>query len=98
MSVAATSISVRLVSHDDAIPTSHLIVLSHGIDGRASDLHAIRDEIASADSPGVEVWETRSNEGGTHAGVFRCAERLALLHGASPVFENGHEAVKPIIF
>ena len=62
----------------------HLIVLAHGIDGEAKDLHAIRDEIQrhSSGKPwkedlAVEVWSTRVNEGSkTHAGIFDCADRL----------------------
>lgn len=57
--------------------TTHLIILAHGIDGAASDMHAVREAILGLHIAGVEVWETRANEGSfTHDGIFKCAERI----------------------
>ena len=58
-------------------PTTHLIVMAHGIEGTVRDLHAIRDEIYALRCPGIECFDTKKNHySGTHAGIMRCADQV----------------------
>lgn len=86
----AISASSVLVTHVTE-RLKHLVVLHHGIDGDAKDLHAIRHAIERRGVAGVECWETRANEGKTHAGIFACADRVwtvllpLLTHHSGPL-------------
>ena len=75
----------------------HLVLLNHGIDGAASDMHAVKVALEALNEPGLETFETEVNEGKTHTGVEQCAERYwAALQVKLAAILGGNEATGPL--
>ena len=55
----------------------HLVVLVHGLYGRARDLHYLEEQVRKLGRDRVLVLASASNEGRTHEGVRIAGDRLA---------------------